>query len=104
SHRLGLEECLILGKGMQQSEGVPKSLLSDVYEAVIAAIYLDGGFEAARDFILRTTRDEVQRAVQGHSIGNHKSALQQVAQREQGAAPVYRLLGEAGPDHSKRFQ
>jgi ribonuclease-3 len=104
SHKLELEDCLILGKGMQQGTGVPKSLLSDVYEALIAAIYLDGGFSAAREFILRTIREELQRAVQGHSIGNHKSALQQLAQREHGAAPVYRLVSETGPDHSKIFQ
>ncbi len=104
SHNLQLEECLILGKGMQQSLGVPKSLLSDVYESVIAAIYLDGGFEPAREFILRTIGEELQKAVQGHSIGNHKSALQQLAQREHGAAPVYRLCGETGPDHCKTFQ
>ncbi len=104
SNRLQLEECLILGKGMQQSPSVPSSLLSDVYEAIIAAIYLDRGTEAAREFILRTMGDELERAVQGHSVGNHKSALQQLSQREHGTAPVYRLLSEAGPDHSKLFQ
>ncbi len=104
SRLLELEECLILGKGMQQANGVPKSLLSDVYEAVIAAIYLDGGFDAAREFILRTVEVELQQAVEGHSIGNYKSALQQLSQREHGAAPVYRLLSETGPDHSKMFQ
>src|SRR5690606_13251384 len=104
SHTLQLEECLILGKGMQQGSGVPRSLLSDVFESVIAAIYLDGGFDAAREFILRTMHEELQKAVLGHSIGNHKSALQQLAQREFGAAPVYRLHGETGPDHCKTFQ
>ena len=47
--------------------------------------------------------EEIYRAVEGHSIGNYKSALQQVSQREHGAAPVYRLLAESGPDHSKLF-
>ncbi len=104
SRDLGLEECLILGKGMQLASGVPKSLLSDVYEAIIAAVYLDGGFDAAREFILRSVHDELQQAVIGHSIGNYKSALQQLAQRDHGSAPVYRLLSETGPDHSKMFQ
>ena len=104
SRDLGLEDCLILGKGMQVATGVPKSLLSDVYEAIIAAIYLDGGIEAAREFILRTIQEELNQAVIGHSIGNYKSALQQVSQRDHGAAPVYRLLSESGPDHSKMFQ
>lgn len=104
SRDLGLEECLILGKGMQLATGVPKSLLSDVYEAIIAAVYLDGGFDAAREFILRSVHDELQQAVIGHSIGNYKSALQQLSQRDHGAAPAYRLLSESGPDHSKMFQ
>ncbi len=104
SRVLDLESCLILGKGMQQPSGVPKSLLSDVYEAVIAAIYLDGGIGAAQEFILRTMEDELAQAVEGHSIGNHKSTLQQVAQRDHGSAPVYRLVNETGPDHSKSFE
>ena len=104
SRDLGLEECLILGKGMQLANGVPKSLLSDVYEAIIAAVYLDGGFDAAREFILRSVHEELQQAVIGHSIGNYKSALQQLSQRDFGSAPVYRLLSESGPDHSKMFQ
>ncbi len=104
SHALQLEECLILGKGMQQGTGVPRSLLSDVFESIIAAIYLDGGFEPAREFILRTMHEELQKAVLGHSVGNHKSALQQLAQRDFGVAPIYRLYGETGPDHSKTFQ
>lgn len=101
---LQLEECLILGKGMQQTAGVPKSLLSDVYEAIIAAVFLDGGIDAAQEFILRTIGDELADAVEGHSIGNYKSALQQLAQRDHGSAPNYRLVTETGPDHSKLFQ
>lgn len=104
SQALQLEECLILGRGMQQSSGIPSSLLSDVYEAIIAAVYLDGGIQSAQQFILRTIQDELEQAVQGHSIGNHKSTLQQLSQREHGIAPAYRLLTETGPDHSKLFQ
>jgi ribonuclease III len=104
SRKLGLEACLILGKGMQQPSGVPKSLLSDVYEALIAAVYLDGGWDASREFIIRTLADELNLAVQGHSVGNYKSALQQLAQRDHGAAPCYRLVQEQGPDHSKSFK
>jgi ribonuclease-3 len=104
SHSLNLEECLILGRGLSQGAGVPRSLLSDVYEAIIAAIYLDGGMEAAVDFIQRTIAEELREAVDGHSIGNYKSALQQLSQRDHGAAPVYRLLSENGPDHRKMFQ
>jgi ribonuclease III len=104
SHGLKLEDCLILGRGLTQGTGIPRSLLSDVYEAIIAAVYLDGGIEAARDFIQRTIAEELRGAVDGHSIGNYKSALQQLSQRDHGSAPVYRLLSEHGPDHRKMFQ
>mgnify|MGYP000129576555 CR=1 FL=1 len=104
SRRLGLEECLILGKGMQSLTGVPKSLLSDVFESLVAAIYLDGGLEPARQFVLRSMQDELVQAVKGHSIGNYKSALQHLAQRQHGIAPSYQLVSEKGPDHSKAFQ
>lgn len=100
---LGLEECLILGRGMQGTK-VPSSLLSDVYEAIIAAIYLDDGMAEAQSFILRTIQSELDQAIDGHSIGNHKSALQQLAQREFGTAPFYRLIDEKGPDHRKSFK
>lgn len=104
SRKLGLEACLIIGRGMQQATGVPKSLLSDVYEAVIAAIYLDGGWDSACEFIIRTLAEELSLAVQGHSIGNYKSALQQLAQKDHGGAPSYHLVQEQGPDHSKSFK
>lgn len=104
SRRLGLEECLILGKGMRSTSGVPKSLLADVYEALVAAIYLDGGIDAAQKFVLQTMQEELEQAVQGHSVGNYKSALQHLAQRESGVAPFYQLVSERGPDHDKSFQ
>ena len=103
SATLKLEDCLILGRGMQGT-GIPRSLLSDVYEAIIAAIYLDGGIEAAQDFILRTIEEELRQAIDGHSIGNYKSALQQLSQRDFGRAPFYRLMEEKGPDHRKSFK
>lgn len=103
-YALKLEECLILGRGMKQGAEIPKSLLSDLYEALIAAIYLDGGIEPARAFIFRTIQEELRKAIEGHSVGNYKSALQQLSQRDFGVAPVYRLISETGPDHCKLFQ
>jgi ribonuclease-3 len=103
SRNLGLEQCLIVGKGMTTGAGVPKSLLSDVFEALIAAIYLDGGTEAARNFIYRTMEAEIQLAIEGQMGGNYKSALQQKAQRDFSKTPTYKLIDERGPDHSKIF-
>lgn len=102
--QLRLDECLIVGRGVSRNRSFPKSMYSDVFEAVVGAIYLDGGHEATRDRLHAWLADEVRMAVSGQSGGNHKSMLQQLAQRDLGGAPVYRLMAESGPDHSKSFQ
>jgi ribonuclease-3 len=104
SEALGLEEFLILGKGMSTHARVPPSVLADVFESLIAAIYLDGGDAAVRSFITRHIGPEIELAVSGELGGNYKSLLQQVAQREHGTTPIYQLLDEKGPDHSKCFK
>lgn len=104
SKSLGLEENLILGKGMAANPTVPKSLLSDVFESLIAAIYLDGGLDAASEFIVRHMAPTIAASVSGDAGGNYKSLLQQLAQRKFGSTPVYQLVDEKGPDHSKCFK
>jgi ribonuclease-3 len=101
---LGLEEFLIVGKGMSNSPSIPPSLLADVFEALVAAIYLDGGEAASRAFIDKHIGPEIESAATGELEGNYKSQLQQFAQREFGATPIYQLLDEKGPDHSKCFK
>jgi ribonuclease III len=104
SEALGLQEFLILGKGMTTHPNVPPSLLADVFESLAAAIYLDGGDAAAREFISRFMGPEIELAAAGELGGNYKSLLQQLAQRENGSTPTYSLLDEKGPDHSKCFK
>jgi ribonuclease-3 len=104
SQGLGMQEFLILGKGMTTHPTVPPSLLADVFESVVAAIYLDGGDPAAREFIERYLGPEIELAVDGVVGGNYKSLLQQFTQREHGTTPIYQLLDEKGPDHSKCFK
>ncbi|MEX0677854.1 MAG: ribonuclease III [Pirellulales bacterium] len=104
SEALGLQEFLILGKGMSAHPSVPPSLLADVFESLAAAIYLDGGDAAAREFIQRYMGPEIELAAAGELGGNYKSLLQQIAQRENGSTPIYQLLDEKGPDHSKCFK
>lgn len=104
SEALGLEEFLKLGKGMTTTPGVPPSLLADVFESMIAAIYLDGGHEAARVFIEKHILAEIELAAGGHHASNYKSLLQHLAQREFSTTPTYQLLDEKGPDHSKCFK
>lgn len=104
SESLGMRDFLILGKGMTCAPQMPDSLLADVLESLIAAMYLDGGDAAARPFVERWVGPEIEAVAEGHSGGNYKSLLQQVAQREHGQTPIYLLLDEKGPDHSKCFK
>ncbi len=106
SAALGLGRFLILGRGMSAGDpsSVPPSMLADVYESLVAAIYLDGGLEAARTFVLGHLKDEIESVAGGEAGGNFKSLLQQVAQREYNTTPNYLLLDEKGPDHSKCFK
>jgi len=100
---LNLTDGLVLGQGMDE-ESLPSSLAAGTLEAVIGAIYLDGGLEAARAFVLRHMDHEMQRAIRSKHQFNFKSQLQQYAQREFNATPVYELLDEKGPDHAKCFE
>ncbi|HWA98165.1 MAG TPA: ribonuclease III [Pirellulales bacterium] len=104
SQSMGLEEFLVLGKGMTTSPTVPPSLLADVFESLVAAIYLDGGFEAASKFIETHMAPEIELAAGGEHGANFKSMLQHLAQRQYNTTPTYQLLDEKGPDHSKCFQ
>ncbi len=104
SERLGFEKCLILGKGMGMQGPTPSSLLANVFESLIGALYLDGGIEAARRFIVEHIEAEIDETVEGHGFVNHKSILQQTAQRQFGSTPTYLLLDVKGPDHSKCFK
>jgi ribonuclease-3 len=104
SRQLDLGDFLFMGKGMNPHGPVPANLLADVFESLVAAIYLDGGFDAASEFILRYLLPEIEREAAGAQGSNFKSLLQQVAQREYGATPRYDLLDEQGPDHHKCFK
>ena len=84
---LGMHEFLILGKGMTTHPTVPISLLADVFESLIAAIYLDGGDAAAREFIERHMGPEIALAADDDSGSNYKSVLQQVAQASMARRP-----------------
>ncbi len=103
TERIGLDEVIRLGKGVRLQQQIPPSILAALYEAIIGAVYIDGGFEAAREMILETIRPEFD-CVEQDITQNYKSTLQQLAQKEFGATPSYRLVDEQGPDHSKCFK
>lgn len=104
AQNLRLTEGLSLGQGMDPTDVLPSSLAAGTLEAVIAAVYLDGGLEAAREFILTHFHDELSAAMRSQHQFNFKSQLQQWAQREMNATPIYELLDEKGPDHAKCFE
>jgi ribonuclease-3 len=102
--RLGLQKLLRVGKGMAESRALAGSLAAGAMEALIAAIYIDGGFEAARSFILRMFDSLIEQANAEQVRGNFKSLLQQYAQQHLNLTPIYELLDEKGPDHDKCFE
>jgi len=103
SEQLGLTDFLIVGKGLAVNSAVPVSVLSDLFESVVAAIYLDGGIEPARRFVSRWIDPEIAQVSSGAQGANHKSLLQQLSQRDFGVTPTYEVMEESGPDHSKSF-
>ncbi len=104
SDQLGLTGLLSLGKGMSDRNDLPPSLAAAVYESVVAAIYLDGGMQAARCYILNHMTAVIDAAAASAHQQNFKSVLQQHAQRKLSDLPAYLLLDEKGPDHSKCFE
>ncbi|MGA2916882.1 MAG: ribonuclease III [Sedimentisphaerales bacterium] len=102
--QLNLETMLSLGPGMQKSRALKGSIAAATLEAVIAAIYFDGGFEAAREFILRVFAPLIDQANAAEHQENYKSLLQQFAQQHLNHTVSYEILDEKGPDHNKCFE
>ncbi len=104
SNETGLTGLLITGKGVGGGAALPSSLAAAVYELIVAAIYLDGGFEAVKEYILRTMGPKIEEIARTVNEQNYKAILQQYAQKSMSATPNYQLLDEKGPDHSKCFE
>ncbi|MBQ9414216.1 MAG: ribonuclease III [Clostridia bacterium] len=103
SKKLMLGDYLLLGKGERQNGGASRpSILADAFEAVLAAIYLDGGMEAARDFALPYLIKEIGAQRRRH-FKDYKTQLQEIVQQTPEEIVEYVLVGESGPDHNKRF-
>ena len=100
---VGLGPCLLLGKGEDGSGGREKpSILSDAMEAVIAAVYLDGGMDAAWEVVLRLFATRITEAATGPGGDDYKTRLQELAAQRFDRLPRYQVRDE-GPDHAKRF-
>lgn len=101
---LGINDWLLLGKGEEAGGGRRRpSILSDAMEAIIGAIYLDGGFEPAQKFVLTYLKPKIALAAKGKSFHDYKTMLQEIVQKSKEEVLSYRLVSESGPDHDKHF-
>lgn len=103
--QIRLDKFILLGKGEEKSGGRrKKTILAGAYEAVIAAIYLDGGFLKAKSFVMSHVKPFFRKInVNKFFINNYKSALQEYFQKESLPAPNYKMVTTKGPDHKKQF-
>jgi ribonuclease-3 len=105
ARRLGLGDHLILSRGEEVSGGRQRqSALADAFEALLGAIFLDGGYEAAREFILRCFCDVFGELTQIPNLDNPKGELQELLQAKSSEAPLYELTYSSGPDHDRIFE
>lgn len=103
AEELGIGEYMRLGKGEERSGGRGRaSILADMVESVIAAIYLDSGMDAARSFVVDRLLKNADLGEQ-HRIADYKTELQELVQRKSDSHISYELTGESGPDHNKTF-
>lgn len=99
----GLDQLIVVGKGMKTHAELPSSLAAAVLESVIAALYIDGEMGAVRRFLEPLLDPMLEEAVESGHQHNFKSVLQQHAQKALGVSPNYRIIDEKGPDHAKVF-
>ena len=103
AHNFG--DFLNLGKSERKSGGdVKPAILADSVEAVIAAIYLDGGLDPAKDFIINNLKDEIKTASKNVGQQDFKTVLQEILQKNGDADIKYKIIRESGPDHDKNFE
>lgn len=103
SNDLGVGAYILLSKGEEQTGGRARnSILADIFEAVLAAIYLDGGMEPSKKFVFDNLTKTIALAAKGEVNKDYKTTLQELAQSKSKTA-VYELMGEEGPEHNKVF-
>lgn len=102
ARRLDLALAARLGRGLAEREP-SRAILANLFEAIVGAIYLDGGLEAAREFVLRTLEIELEEARARKDVAVPKQGLQERCQREFGVTPSYELVERRGDDHSRAF-
>ncbi len=104
AQKLALGDYLLLSKGEARDTGRARDvILADAFEAVIGALYLDQGYEAAEQFIAKNLYDKIDEVVKKRAWQDAKSRFQEAAQEKKGITPRYQLLDEVGPDHDRTF-
>ena len=104
AQKLELGKYLKLGKGEETGGGRTRpSILADAVEALLGAIYLDGGIEPARAFVLSFIPRKAEEARRGGAFTDYKTQLQEIVQKNRQETLEYRLAGQSGPDHAKVF-
>ena len=104
ARKIDLGENILLGRGEENTGGRDRdSVLSDAYEAVIAAIYLDSDVETVRSWLLGQMKEALDTALRGESLHDYKTTLQEVIQKESRGRLAYTVVSEHGPDHHKDF-
>jgi len=104
ARRITLQDRVAVDKGIAAQKRLPPSVLSDVFEALIGAVFLEDGMATAQEVILRLLKQPIEDAVNRRIEPDHKSRLQEWAHVALGATPGYKLLDTQGPAHTKRFQ
>ena len=105
ARKIGLGEYLLLGKGEAASGGRERiSIMADAFEALIGAIYLDSGFNSAKEFVLKHLAEDFEAIQRGEYTKDFKTLLQEIAQRAGNSKVSYEVVAESGPDHCKVFE
>jgi ribonuclease-3 len=101
---LGVDRCLILGRGEELSGGrEKKAILADAVEAIIGAYYLDSGYSAAEKLVRRLIAPEIIKVQENRHIQDYKSLLQEFCQKKYKQCPEYELVNKTGPEHDRTF-
>jgi ribonuclease-3 len=102
--KLGMNEFLLLSRGESRDTGRARQIiLANAFEALIGALYLDSGYQTAKDFIAKQLFHKTDEVVEKRLWQDAKSRLQEVAQEKFGITPAYQMLDQSGPDHDKKF-
>jgi len=104
AQKIGINDFLLLSKGESKDTGRARDvILADAFEAIIGALYLDGGYANAERFIAQNLYGKIDAVIANRAYQDAKSRFQELAQEKKGITPNYQTLSEVGPDHDKRF-